>query len=285
MNSRVWKVIYQTIRKVERVIPRTMRKCPYSDALIVAMYLWTVSHDRPMCWGADRDNYHGPFRPRRLPSRSQFGRRIASARCASILKEVNERLAATDDIPRVLLMDGRALQVGPYSQDADARSGRVGGGFGRGFKLHALATIQGQIVDWRVTSLNVSEKVFAEELLQSAPPRTVVLADGYYDSSKLYDLASAKGARLFTPLPENACQGHRVQSQARLKALRIWERCGATLYKIRTAIERHFSAMSSFGGGLAPLPPWVRTLSRVTRWVAAKLVIYHARLLLRLGVA
>ena len=33
-----------------------------------------------------------------------------------------------------------------------------------------------------------------------------------------------------------------------------------------------------FGGGLRTLPPWVRGLDRVTRWVTAKIAIYHARL-------
>jgi hypothetical protein len=29
------------------------------------------------------------------------------------------------------------------------------------------------------------------------------------------------------------------------------------------------------------LPPWVRRLDRVTRWVTAKIAIYHARLQVR----
>ena len=42
-------------------------------------------------------------------------------------------------------------------------------------------------------------------------------------------------------------------------------------------MERAFANLSNFGGGLTHLPPWVRTLPRVTRWVTAKLIIYHAR--------
>jgi len=33
--------------------------------------------------------------------------------------------------------------------------------------------------------------------------------------------------------------------------------------------------------GLAPLPAWVRRLERVERWITAKVIIYHARLLVR----
>ena len=37
-------------------------------------------------------------------------------------------------------------------------------------------------------------------------------------------------------------------------------------------------SIQRFGGGLTTLPPWVRRLDRVTRWVTAKIAIYHPRL-------
>jgi hypothetical protein len=49
----------------------------------------------------------------------------------------------------------------------------------------------------------------------------------------------------------------------------------------RAAIERIFAALTGFGGGLTTLPPWVRRIGRVTRWVTAKIAIYHARLRVR----
>lgn len=54
------------------------------------------------------------------------------------------------------------------------------------------------------------------------------------------------------------------------------------VYDKRGRIERIFSSLTSFGGGLAPLPAWVRRIARVRRWVTAKVVIYNARVLLRL---
>ena len=36
------------------------------------------------------------------------------------------------------------------------------------------------------------------------------------------------------------------------------------------------------GGGLWNLPAWVRGLDRVRRWVGVKIVLYNARLALRL---
>ena len=43
-------------------------------------------------------------------------------------------------------------------------------------------------------------------------------------------------------------------------------------------VETTFGNMSSYGGGLGPLPAWVRTLRRVKRWIGVKIAPYHARL-------
>ena len=53
-------------------------------------------------------------------------------------------------------------------------------------------------------------------------------------------------------------------------------------YRLRSGIERIFSALSCFGGGLGPLPAWVRRLERVDRWVTAKVALYNARVRLRI---
>lgn len=281
MNSHVWKVIYQTIVRMNRAISNTRRKCQYSDTLIVAMYIWSVGHDRPRCWAAIPESYYGPFRPRKLPSRSQFERRLASPRCQSLLEAVHQKLAESDEVPTVQFMDGRALTVGPYSQDRDAGKGFVSNHFAKGYKLHAITKKDGKIAAWRVTPLNVAEKVVADDLIAEARPRGLLLADGGYDAGRLYDLALACGALLITPLPKNVGGGHRKQSEVRLLVGRMWKQGVAPLYKMRTTIERHFSQQSCYGGGLGPLPAWVRGLPRVTQWVGTKLTIYHARLILR----
>lgn len=279
MSSHDWKVIYQTIVRMNRGIERAGRRCRYSDTLIVAMFFWSVAHDRPRCWAADRANYHGPFRPRRLASRSQFGRRLASPRCQALMEAVWKALAEGDDGPTWNFMDGRALPVGPYSQDAEAGRGIIARRFAKGYKLHVISNIDGKIAAWRVTPLNVSEKTVADELIVEAKATGWLLADGGYDAGRLYDLACRHGAVMFTPLPKNAGGGHRPQSRMRLLAARLWEIPGAAqMYGLRTTIERQFSQLSSFGGGLGPLPPWVRGLQRVTQWVGTKLMFYHVRL-------
>jgi len=286
MSSEQWKVVYRTIRMVNRSIPQEGRRPSYGDTLMVAMYVWAVEHDRPMSWAAQRSNYTSMFRPRRLPSRSQFCRRIKSARCERLLEEVNARLARGQDASSGLrILDGRAFPVGRYTKDADAKIGYAPGGYLKGYKLHGLATEDGRFPHFRVTSLNESEKTLAKEIIEEARPKGILLADQGYESGPLYDFAMERGTLLFTPLFRNAGGGHRPQSEARLLAKRIWDSGGEVLYARRDAIERHFGQLSSFGGGLAPLPAWVRTLQRVRRWITAKIIIYHARLGLRKSVA
>ncbi len=285
MSSHVWRLVYQSLRRVNRRIPNHGRACQYNDTTIVAMYLWSAFHDRPLCWAADRSNYSSAFRPRKLPSRSQFCRRIKSARCQMLLDALNRELAMVEDGPNIFLLDSRPLRVGAYSQDPDVRRGYTKDGFTKGYKLHALATKQGQIVAWRLTGLNRNDKPVAWELIDEARPQGLVLADGAYDSGALYDHVFKHKALLLTPLPKNAGGGHRRQSMARLLAARLWENGAEFLYRDRLEIERIFSRQSSFGGGLAPLPAWVRRWTRVHRWVTAKLILYHARLVLRKNAA
>jgi hypothetical protein len=53
---------------------------------------------------------------------------------------------------------------------------------------------------------------------------------------------------------------------------------GGELYARRTGVERDFSGLACFGGGLTTLPPWVRRIRRVRAWVMAKLLINAARI-------
>ena len=280
MDSHVWRIVYQAVRTAGKQAPRGGRKPTYSDTLIVAMYLWTVLHDRPLCWACDRSNYASCFRPRRLPSVSQFCKRMKTDRVARLLQRAYDLLLQRSSCT-LSMLDGRALPVSPHSKDADAKRGRASGGYARGYKLHAWATPDGQIPRWCVTSLNVNEKRAAAELFAQHPPVGLVLADGEYDSGRLFEQAEAGGGQLLAPLPKNAGKGHRRQSPARLRAVFAWRGIAGYVYKERGSIERTFAHLSAFGGGLAPLPAWVRTLPRVRRWVGGKLIIYHARLLLR----
>ena len=281
MSSHEWKVLYSTIKQVHKSIPRTGRRTLYPAALIVALYFWSVLHDRPLCWATQRKHYTSLFRPRRLPSRSQFCRRIRTPRGEALVAAVQQRRAQSTAATPFMFWDGRAFPVGPDTTDPDARAGRRSGGFARGYKLHALVTEDGRFPQIRVTALNVCAKRMARELVAQATLGGVVLADGNYDDKRLYDAVSQRGALLFTPLPRNAGQGQHYQAWSRLLAARLWADGTPPFYERRRAVERYFGQFSGFGGGLAPLPAWVRTLPRVRRWITAKVAIYQARLVAR----
>lgn len=285
MDSHGWRRVYHLIREADRSLPQSGRKKAYSDALIVAMYLWSVWHDRPLCWACQRQNYSSLFRPRKLPSVSQFCKRIVRPRCDAILQHVHQSLTASSWGTTLSFLDGRALRVGPYSKDREARSGYAGGGMAKGYKLHAWATPSGFIPLWSVMPLNIHEKWVGQVLLAQAQPRGLVLADRNYDGKDFYDHTEQCGAQLLTPLPKGAGGGHSRQSPARLRVVEAWRGIAGYVYRERMSIERFFGQQSSFGGGLNGLPAWVRTLSRVRRWVGAKLVLYHVRLQLRKAVS
>ncbi len=72
MDKDVWRHIMCAVRSADRRIQRVGRRPRYSDQRILKIYLWTAWHDRPLCWGCDRLHYNSLFRPRQLPSVSQF---------------------------------------------------------------------------------------------------------------------------------------------------------------------------------------------------------------------
>jgi hypothetical protein len=257
----------------------------FSDVLIVGMYLWSVWHDRPLCWACDRRHYGSLFRPRGLPSVSQFCKRIKSDRCQRILEKVYHRLARIDEPTYRCFLDARPLPVGPCSKDVEARAGRVYGGFARGYKVHELVYDDGRTAAWAVLPLNVSELVVAEALIDAVRPRGLVVADSNFDSGPLYEQVASHGGRLLAVPRQGAGEGHRKQSEERLASLFLWRRVGRVLRRQRVHVERVLGNQSSYGGGLGPLPPWVRTLERTRRWVGAKLILHHARLAVKEAVA
>ena len=70
--------------------------------------------------------------------------------------------------------------------------------------------------------------------------------------------------------------------QRRRELVAAWQHCPGLVrlaLRSRDTIDRSFGVFVSTAGGLGTaLPPWVRTLSRVRRWVGAKVVLYNARL-------
>lgn len=280
-------LVRNAVRSADRSVPRVGRRPRFSDQLIVKLYFWTVAHDRPRCFAADVQNFTALFRPRDLPSYSQLCRRLHAQRVLSMIEHVHRRLARSPQPVTLAFVDGKALPVSETSADPDARTGRGQGKFSRGYKLHALAMDDGRIPVFSLRPLNEAEpRVCRERLFPHLPPNLLVLGDGNFDSKFLYQMARDRGSWFFAPpkkMPQSR-QSWRRTNAARREAVEFWQqhpRRARRMYRHRTEIERIFSRLSCFGGGLAPLPAWVRRIDRVTLWVTAKIAFYHARLLLR----
>jgi hypothetical protein len=298
MDREIWTAVMVAVRVACRRAPkpkkrRRGRRATFPNWLIVAMYLWAAWHDRCLSWACDRDHYGRLFRPRKLPSVSQFARRVRSDAVQAILLDVHRQLLACGVASELGFFDGKPLTVGPASKDPDAARGHVTGGFAKGYKLHAYVNEHRRVVVWSVMPLNWDEKLVALELVDLLPPDplgcTLDLADSNYDAAPLHKALDAKGRRLFVPLRAQQRvkpEGHhpvtlRQMGPARREAVDAWrdhpDLCAHVL-DARNNVEGVFSVLVT-AGGLAALPAFVRRLERVRRYVGAKIILYHARLL------
>jgi Transposase DDE domain len=282
----IWIVLACAARAACRKLGRPRRRFDFSDRLIILLWLWATLHDRPLCWACRPSSYGSMFRPRRLPSVSQLCKRLNTERFERAKLILHEILSAKSRDDLLSYLDGKALVINDYSTDPDARNGIASGKFHFGYKLHARATKSGFLPEYRVLSLNEGEPNTARELLTQLRPGSLVLADCNYDSRYLYRAVADRGSALLTRLKGRSRQSNNLRKMgpARRAALQTWQTipnwCERAIHE-RDEVERIFAHLTSFGGGLGPLPPWVRRLSRVRRWVDAKIAIYHARLIVR----
>jgi Transposase DDE domain len=294
MDREQWKIVLGAVRRAARQVAGACppgRRPRFADWLIVAMYLWAVAHDRCQSWACDRSHYNGVFRPRGpLPSVSQFNRRVAGERARLILGRVHEELGGELTATALSYLDGKPLTVGPASKDGDARRGHVLGGFAKGYKLHAWMTEDRRIPLWCVTPLNVHEVPVARLLVRQVgelSDRSLTLADQNYDAHDLHkELHAYNGRLLVWPKgPQKLDQRHpvtlRQMGPARRQLVAAQDRCPSLLRMVlrqRVNAEGILGNLCGYGGGLTGLPPWVRRLHRVRRWVGGKIILYHAKL-------
>jgi Transposase DDE domain len=301
MDRELWTLLLDVVERSARVVGWNggRRKPVYSNYLIVAMYLWSVWYGKPLSWACRKWSYNGLFRPRSLPSVSQFTRRIKSEDCQRILQWVHDRFAITPgQIADRLVIDGKPLLVSPVSGDRDARRGRISGGYGKGYKLHAIIDQNRRIVIWSVMGLNTDEKTVARELLPQALQRialsndALIQADSHYDSAPLHaDTIMPLGLTMLSPLSgQKEVDGkHRAAKLKKMPASRrelvqCWKTHPALMHYLlnsRGDIERTFGTFTCSADGLSSLPAWVRGINRVRRYVGGKIILYNAKQTLR----
>jgi hypothetical protein len=280
MERELWPLLYQVLQDTARGFRQ--KYVHHQPWVIAAVLLWAALHDRPVAWACRAPNWSTTeLRPDRLPSPSAVSRRDRRTAFGLFLNELTRRLRGAGLPGLLVVLDGKPLVVGGCSHDPDARFGRAAGHLGKGYKLHAAWGSRPMPEAWEVTPLNEHEIGPAGRLLAGLPGG-YALADANYDATALFDHAGACNYQLLAEqVDANPGAGHHYQSPYRLRCiamLRGPSPFGRELFRRRADIERAFGQATSFGGGMAPLPAWVRRRHRVNLWVWAKLAINAARI-------
>jgi hypothetical protein len=281
MERELWPVLFAYVRLTAREVQQ--KYVQIQPWVIVATMLWAALHDRPVSWACNLLNWSTTrLRPLQIPSEATMSRRTDNIGTGLFWRQLEQHLRQIDDPALIAFLDGKPLPVGGASKDPDAHAGRAVGGMAKGYKLHAVWCNDAVPETWEVTPMNVSEKTVARRLIPQLHGGGYLLADGDYDASYLYDLAHRQGYQLIAPhrKAKKPGSGGHYQSPHRLRSIELLHReYGQQLYPIRRQIERDFGNATAFGGGLAPLPAWVRGQDRVRTWVWAKLLINAVRIM------
>ncbi len=257
----------------------------HCTALVVRVYLWAALFDRPISWACRAKNWKPSTRPAELPDQSTMSRRTRREDFMAFLERVGARLNGKAVPGLVKVVDGKPLELPNHSTDRDATWSRGVSRTSLGYKLHAVFSGNPMPDAFAVTTLNTCEKRMAARMLKRVAGGGYLLGDAHFDASWLFDYCHHHGHQLVCPRAKPGTgTGHHYVSPHRRRAIDMLETpaavnpFGAGLYDTRTGIERDFSQLVCFGGGLTTLPPWVRRIWRVRNWVMSKLLINAARI-------
>jgi hypothetical protein len=274
MERERWEKVYRLLTALDTHAFRGV----FQAAVVLAVYFWAVIHDRPVSWACKRMNWPGRIPFRKLPSQPTMSRRLRQADVLALLKAVGDdpAVGGPSADTYVKIVDAKPLPVSGCSKASDARWGRGSKGMAKGYKLFAIWGRGPLPLTWCVGSMNVSEENMAAEMfLELKGSCGYVLGDKLYDSNRLYDIAASVEHQLVAPRKRiGKGIGHHRHSRARLRSIELLQsRFGQALHDLRRDIEHNFGNLTNFGGGLGPLPSWVRRLWRVRTWVHAKLIV------------
>lgn len=277
MERELWEALCALMLKVYKL----RGSATYGDDVIVSVYWWSVVHERPVSWSCCPENWPPDLQWRPLPSQPTMSRRLRTPSVELLVHELEQLLVALTGAARcwVWMIDGKPLTVGGASKDPDAAWGRGAGGVQKGYKLHAVWGNAPLPIAWSLTPLNRNEQVVGRRLLAELPSGGYVLGDKQYDGNQLYDAAAESGCQLLAAPKRKGALGHRRHSSYRLRSRELLTtRYGKDLYRQRINIERQFAWLTSYVGGLGPLPFWVRRFNRVRMWLQSKILTNAVRL-------
>jgi hypothetical protein len=292
MEAKLYAALYKLVSSLAH--PRRKR-VRFNDRIIVMVYLWSVLWDRPVCWACDPDNWFGK-NDFDLPSDTAMSRRL---RTPGVQQLIERALAAGSALfgppPLLKQMDSKPMYVGPYTKDADAKSGRVAEGkMACGYRLHTLN--HGRNVHFfTLAPMNEHDASMAPALIEKLEGGGYVAGDNAYDSNELHAKSAQKNHQLVSP-PRACNKGVRDLKHncpERIRALDMLdsplEKCGLEgkfgkqLYNGRQLIESGYGGLTLLG--LHYLPAWVRGPRRVALWTAGKILISLVRNAKKKGLA
>ena len=285
MDGELFGRLYHLAGQVASRTPGRRRS--YSDFEVLVTFLLAAVSDRPLSWACRACNW--PLWCRRLvprvPTASTLSRRTRTREFRRLLVRLNAALLKELPGSPLKFLDGKALLVGGHTRDPDARRGRAPGGWGTGYKFHAVVNACGAVEAFAVTPLDAGESTVARELLVPALGDLrgcLLLADANFDSNPLYGAVAESGGRLLAPRrkPGTGLGHGRKQHPDRLRAIEELEKTpgrAKDFARLRLGVEQSFGLMTRLG--LSAPPPWVRRLKRVRLWAMGKVLVYHAHLL------
>ena len=284
MERERWRELSQAISEVAARWPARGRYF-HPTALIARVYCWAAAHDRSVSWACVAQHWPTSVRPARLPNQSTLSRRTRDKDFDRFLQAVGRRLAGRAAPTLLKCIDGKPLVVAAHSRDRNATWGKGAGKIDRGYKLLACWSSGPMPLQWALIPLHVPETRIAARIIRRLRGGGYLLADALYDSNVLHELAGHANHQLVAPRQKpGRGLGHCAHSRGRLRCIDMLEppcghnHFGPSLHNLRRQIERDFGNLTSFGGGLTHLPPWVRRIWRVRQWVHAKLLLNAARI-------
>jgi hypothetical protein len=297
MERQLWPILYQLLLEAGKHHDR--RRKQFGDAWIAIVYLWSVLHDRRISWACDPGNWRGEkLAPMQLPSPSTMSRRLNKCLGVRQLLEQAQVISNQWFGPQLCYwIDSKPLTVSGVSKDRDAGFGRAAGHKAKGYRLHVLYNSGGAVICWLLAPIQYGDSPAAACLLNDVklkqrcgqlPPMVgYCTGDNLYDVNHLYDGFEKIGLQHVARPRTTAKQvGHSPQSPHRLRGLDLVKRgFGQNLLHARGGMERYFANATSFAGGFAPLPAWVRRPRRVSLWASGKLLIDAVRRAKKQGLA
>jgi Transposase DDE domain len=295
MEGELWNQVYRVVRRVARAVgcQQTRRGRPdhYSVEIVMLCWLWAAWRNQPLMRAVEelgsrplrRRLRRCGFRlPALVPHETTLRRRAKRADFSAFCRLVQARLRRTLSPRRVRsIMDSTALPVGRMSNDPEAALGvyRL-----FGYRWHTIVSQDGVVLASEVQPANVHDARVATSLVQQAGEQGAMrwlVADAAYDSEALHRLVRHElRGHLVAPLNRRGNPRHRFRGTPCRKWLaehwkspllrRVW--------RLRGSIERFYSRLKSSRFGLWALPPWVRRLANVRRWVELKAILYHVYL-------